>query len=64
MIGHSAGGYLTLASGFLFRPRPRAPVSFYGYGDIAGAWYSRPDPFYSKQPAVSKGDVYGAVGGR
>jgi acetyl esterase/lipase len=64
VIGHSAGGYLTLASGFLFRPRPRAVVSFYGYGDIAGAWYSRPDPFYSKQPAVSKEDAYGAVGGR
>jgi acetyl esterase/lipase len=64
VIGHSAGGYLTLASGFLFRPRPRALVSFYGYGDIAGAWYSRPDPFYSKQPAVSKEDAYGAVGGR
>ena len=32
VVGHSAGGYLTLAAGYLFRPRPRALVSFYGYG--------------------------------
>ena len=62
VVGHSAGGYLTLAAGYLFRPRPRALVSFYGYGDIAGAWYSRPDPFYSQGPAVAKDEAYQAVG--
>ncbi len=62
VIGHSAGGYLTLTAGYRFRPRPRALVSFYGYGDIAGDWYSKPDPFYSRQPAVSKEEAYGAVG--
>jgi acetyl esterase/lipase len=61
-VGGSAGGYLTLMSGFCFDPRPKALVSFYGYGDIAGAWYSRPDPFYSKQPAVPKEEAYAAVG--
>ncbi len=55
VVGHSAGGYLTLMAGFHFNPRPKALVSFYGYGDIAGDWYSRPDPFYSQQPAVPKG---------
>ena len=54
VVGHSAGGYLTLMAGFRFNPRPAALVSFYGYGDIAGEWYSRPDPFYNRQPAVSK----------
>ena len=62
VVGHSAGGYLTLMAGFCLNPRPRALVSFYGYGDIVGAWYSRPDPFYSRQPAVSKEEAYSVVG--
>ena len=49
-MGASAGGYLTLMTGFRVEPRPKALVSFYGYGDIAGAWYSRPDPFYRRCP--------------
>src|SRR5437660_1618353 len=62
VMGGSAGGYLTLTSGFRVKPRPAALVSFWGYGDIAGAWYSRPDPFYSKLPAVPKEEAYAAVG--
>lgn len=62
VIGHSAGGYLTLTSGYVLRPRPKALVSFYGYGDITGPWYSRPDPFYSREPAVSKEQAYASVG--
>ena len=61
VVGHSAGGYLTLMSGFCLSPRPRALVSFYGYGDIAGDWYSKPDPYYSKQPAVSKEEAFRVV---
>ena len=64
VVGHSAGGYLTLMAGFRLSPRPAALVSFYGYGDIAGAWYSRPDPFYNRQPAVAKEEAYQAVGTR
>ena len=63
VIGHSAGGYLTLMAGFCLNPRPKALVSFYGYGDIVGDWYSRPDPFYSQQPAVPKDEAYQVVGG-
>ncbi|NQT85449.1 alpha/beta hydrolase [bacterium] len=63
VIGHSAGGYLTLMAGFCVKPRPKALVAFYGYGDIAGEWYSRPDPFYCKRPAVPKEEAYKAVGG-
>ena len=63
IVGHSAGGYLALMAGFRLNPRPRAIVSFYGYGDIAGAWYSRPDPFYNQQPAVTKEEAYQLVGG-
>lgn len=63
VIGHSAGGYLTLTAGYWLRPRPTALVSYYGYGDIAGDWYAKPDPFYSKQPAVPRQEAYAAVGG-
>ena len=54
VMGQSAGGYLTQMTGFCLQPRPRALVSFWGYGDIAGEWYSRPDEFYRKQPLVTK----------
>jgi acetyl esterase/lipase len=63
VAGHSAGGYLTLLSGHWVEPRPRALVSFYGYGDIAGAWYSGPDPFYNTFPPVDRAMAYAAVGG-
>ena len=44
VIGGSAGGYLTLTSGFRVEPRPTVLVSFYGYGDLVGDWYSTPSP--------------------
>jgi acetyl esterase/lipase len=62
VIGQSAGGYLTLMAGFCVQPRPQALVSFYGYGDIVGDWYSRPDPFYCQQPAVSAAEAQQSVG--
>ena len=54
VMGQSAGGYLAQMAGFCVQPRPRGLVSFWGYGDIAGKWYSRPDPFYCQQPLVTK----------
>ena len=62
VVGHSAGGYLTLMTGFAVEPRPRALVAFYGYGDIDGDWYAKPDPFYRKQPLVTKEEAYKAIG--
>ena len=53
VVGHSAGGYLALMVGFCVEPRPKAIVAFYGYGDIVGDWYAKPDPFYSRFPHVS-----------
>jgi acetyl esterase/lipase len=44
VMGGSAGGYLTLTAGFRAKPRPRVLVSFWGYGDLVGDWYSRPSP--------------------
>jgi acetyl esterase/lipase len=62
VVGHSAGGYLSLMAGACVEPRPRAIVSFYGYGDIVGDWYSKPDPFYRRQPAVSREQAYRDIG--
>ncbi|MBI3118326.1 MAG: alpha/beta hydrolase [Candidatus Hydrogenedentes bacterium] len=62
VLGGSAGGYLSLMCGCCVAPRPRAVVAFYGYGDIMGDWYSRPDPFYCAQPAVPEDEARKAVG--
>jgi acetyl esterase/lipase len=62
VIGHSAGGYLTLMAGCCVSPRPTALVSFYGYGEIAGPWYSLPDPFYCRQPVVTRAEAEATVG--
>lgn len=61
VIGHSAGGYLALMSGFHIYPRPKALVSFYGYSDITGIWYSKPSSFYLKQPIVTREEAYKSI---
>jgi len=62
VVGHSAGGYLTLMSGFCILPPPKVLVAFYGYGDITAPWYSSPDPFYCNLPRVPKKKAYQSVG--
>jgi acetyl esterase/lipase len=62
VMGGSAGGYLTLVTGYRVEPRPKALVSFWGYGDIAAPWYSRPDEFYRRQPLVPEVEARAAVG--
>jgi acetyl esterase/lipase len=42
--GGSAGGYLTLVTGYRVKPRPVALVAFWGYGGLVGSWYSEPSP--------------------
>ncbi len=63
VAGGSAGGYLTLMTGFCVKPRPVALVSFWGYGDIAGDWYIKPSEFYRKQPLVPKDEAWKGVRG-
>lgn len=58
IVGHSAGGYLTLLAGGRVYPRPQALIAFYGYGDIIGAWYTTPSPFYCQFPLVSAHDAW------
>ncbi len=48
VAGGSAGGYLALLAGSTYHPAPAAVVSFYGYGDLTGDWYTAPDPFYTR----------------
>src|SRR5262249_29534549 len=42
VVGGSAGGYLTLMTGFRVQTRPTVLVSLWGYGDLVGPWYSQP----------------------
>ncbi|HKB03952.1 MAG TPA: alpha/beta hydrolase, partial [Gemmataceae bacterium] len=65
VTGGSAGGYLTLMTGVVVKPRPKALVAYWGYGDVDGDWYTKPSEFYRKQvPLVDRADAYKAVGGK
>jgi acetyl esterase/lipase len=64
VAGGSAGGYLTLLTGYRIKPRPRALVAYWGYGDINGDWYTKPSEHYRKQSLVDKDEAYRAVGGK
>ena len=52
VLGSSAGGYLTLTTGYRVDPRPQSLVSFWGYGDLIGPWYSTPSPHDRHQRIV------------
>ncbi|WP_409276032.1 alpha/beta hydrolase [Neobacillus sp. SCS-31] len=51
--GGSAGGYLALLSGTI-ETKPKAIVSFYGYGDITGSWALDPSPYFLAMARVPK----------
>jgi acetyl esterase/lipase len=57
VIGSSAGGFLALTSG-TFTHKPRAIVSFYGYGDLVGSWATSPSKYYCQKDIVSKKLAY------
>lgn len=64
VAGGSAGGYLTLTSGFRVQPRPRALFSLYGYGDLIGDWYSSPSPHPRHHHShLSREEAYRQVSG-
>jgi acetyl esterase/lipase len=61
-VGNSAGGNLSLLVGHQVMPRVNAIVSYYGYGDVMGPWYSQPDPLHcSTQPAVSREEALAVI---
>lgn len=64
VMGGSAGGYLTLTSGFRAKPRPAVLVSFWGYGDLIGDWYSKPSPHpRHHRIKLSKAEAFKQVSG-
>jgi len=62
VAGNSAGGHLTLTTGYRVEPKPRALVAFWGYCDIMGDWVSKPNAFYRRQPLVTREEARQAVG--
>ncbi len=62
VAGGSAGGYLTLMTGFAVKPKPRALLAYWGYGDVDGEWYTKPSEHYRKSPLVTKEEAYKQVG--
>jgi acetyl esterase/lipase len=62
VVGQSAGAYLAIMEGIRARPRVQAVVSFYGYGNISGDWYSNPDAFFLKQRRITQEEAFQVVG--
>jgi acetyl esterase/lipase len=65
VTGGSAGGYLTLMSGFRVKPTPTALVAYWGYGDVDGDWLSKPSEHYRKTvPHIEKDEALKGVGSK
>lgn len=58
VIGHSAGGYLALMTGYILNSPPCAIISFYGYGEILSKWCNQPDSNYLKWRLIPKENAY------
>lgn len=63
VTGGSAGGYLTLVTGYRVKPRPKVLVAFWGYGDLVGAWYSKPSPHPRHRSKLSRDEAWQHVSG-
>jgi acetyl esterase/lipase len=65
VTGGSAGGYLTLMTGICVKPKPRALVAYWGYGDVDGDWYTKPSEHYRKSAKlVEKEEAMKGVGAK
>lgn len=53
VVGGSAGGFLALCTG-TFKNKPRAIVSFYGYGDLSAKWAMNPSSFYRQKEGIPR----------
>jgi len=63
VMGMSAGAYLAQVAGFRLKPRPKAVISFYGYGDITGAWLTQPNPGFNGTAPVDKDRAHAGITG-
>lgn len=64
VAGGSAGGYLTLMSGFAVEPPPTALVSFWGFGDIDGSWTTTPNKVFLRGDRISDEEAQTLIGDR
>ena len=65
VTGGSAGGYLTMMTGFCIQPRPKALVAYWGYGSFDGDWYSGPSPYHGDAASLMpQHEMLKAVGGQ
>lgn len=64
ILGHSAGAYLALMSGYKLNPRPAALVSIAGYGRLTSDEFIAPSPHYvTEHRPVDEHDARQTVGG-
>ncbi|MCX6049078.1 MAG: alpha/beta hydrolase [Chloroflexi bacterium] len=63
IVGHSAGAFLTLMSGYRLDPRPAALVAMAGYGKLTHDEFKKPSPYYVQQHAAADAnDARSSVG--
>lgn len=56
ILGHSAGAFLTLLSGFKLSPRPKALVAIAGYGKLITESFSLPSAYYRQAYPLANAD--------
>ncbi|MDB5385594.1 MAG: hypothetical protein JWM11_1240 [Planctomycetaceae bacterium] len=62
VTGGSAGGFLTMLSGVVVKPRPSALVAYWGYGDIDAKWATdSSDHYRTKTPLIDPKTAVAAV---
>ena len=61
IAGASAGAYLSLLSGCMVEPRPRALASFWGYGDIMAPWEAQPSAHYRTMDIATREQAVAAL---
>lgn len=61
--GASAGAYLALLLGASPAPKPRAMATFWGYGDILGAWETQPSEHYRQAKLVTREEALASLAG-
>ncbi|MNI13463.1 Carboxylesterase LipF [compost metagenome] len=61
LVGNSAGAYMSLLAGTIDEMKPKAIVSFYGYGDIIGDWIMKPSKFFCQKYRVTAAKAQNSI---